>query len=396
MIESLHRLHGDMIMGKPNWSENQIQTIKDEYASQGPAKLAERFGTTPHAVTAKARRLGVASTRKRPPAGFIWTDQMIEMIRTRYTKEGGQPLADELGLSIDCVRRKAHSLKVYTIAGHAVAGQIRAARNRSYALDYFASWSPNMAYVLGFLFADGCVTKNLLSFRTIIASRDEQVLWFMKKEMKSRWDIRRYEARINKKTGRLQRPQSMLAINSKVMVADLLRLGLKPRKTYNDDPFPHVPDEFLPDFVRGYLDGDGSVCVRDNTCSLSFVGSPRFIQGLHDRLVRALGLAVKQITPRGVTKFSQVAWSSHRDLWPLWDFLYPEGHGFCLERKKLKLAEGLSQDRPLRPWDDFEDEMMRRYYTVLPLRQLAGMLGRSRGAVSGRAKTLNIVTKRNS
>ena len=135
-------------------------------------------------------------------------------------------------------------------------------------------------------------------------------------------------------------------IGSSILIKQMLGLGLKPRKTYNDDPFPNVPDAMMPHFVRGYLDGDGCISVTSkNVCGVSFVGSPKFIVGIHDNLVRLVGMRTHAIQLCGKkTKWSTVQWSSLEDLRLFYDFVYSGDH-FCLERKKQKLVKWLSEPR---------------------------------------------------
>src|SRR3990167_181299 len=139
-------------MGK--WTEEKIRILKERYQEDGPAKIASEFGFSCWAVVAKARRLGIGSTRKNPPKGFEWTKDMIAAVKERYVAEGGEPLAKEFGLAVDTVRRKASRMGLHTIAGHAVAGRERAETNSSFNIHFFDTWTPDMAYVLGFLFAD--------------------------------------------------------------------------------------------------------------------------------------------------------------------------------------------------------------------------------------------------
>ncbi|QTD42045.1 LAGLIDADG family homing endonuclease [Sporosarcina sp. Te-1] len=49
-----------------------------------------------------------------------------------------------------------------------------------------------------------------------------------------------------------------MIINSKVIKSDLEKLGITPNKS-RSVRFPDVPDEFLPSFIRGVIDGDGWV-----------------------------------------------------------------------------------------------------------------------------------------
>ncbi|PGA98787.1 LAGLIDADG family homing endonuclease [Bacillus toyonensis] len=124
--------------------------------------------------------------------------------------------------------------------------------------DYFKTWSNNMAYILGFIAADGVIQK------------ESDILNDIKKELNTNQPL--YQ---NKKTG-----VYMLNINSKTIKNDLMNIHrIMPCKSFNIE-FPFVPEEYLHHFVRGYFDGDGY--VNYETYTVSFVGgSYNFMNSLN-------------------------------------------------------------------------------------------------------------------
>ena len=231
------------------WTEKELSYLRQRYTKEGPSEVASKLGRTVYAVVGKARRLGLEATRKLPPKNFKWTDEMLTAIRNRYVSEGAFKLASDLNLAVDTIRQKASAMGLHTIAGHKARGERTAASNPSYDLQYFDKWKPNMAYVLGFLFADGSVSKYIVAVN--LKKTDVSVLRFIRKELKMKGVISYTEGYGN------DNPQAHLDICSKVIVSRLVELGLHPRKTFRDDPFPNVPDDMMPHFVRGYFDGDG-------------------------------------------------------------------------------------------------------------------------------------------
>ena len=127
--------------------------------------------------------------------------------------------------------------------------------------NYFKMWSNNMAYILGFIAADGVIQK------------ESYILEDIKKELKTNQPL--YQ---NKKTG-----VYMLNINSKTIKYNLMNIhGIMPCKSFNIE-FPFVPEEYLHHFVRGYFDGDGY--VKYETYTVSFVGgSYSFMNSLNQVL----------------------------------------------------------------------------------------------------------------
>ncbi|GAB6602323.1 LAGLIDADG family homing endonuclease [Bacillus cereus] len=137
--------------------------------------------------------------------------------------------------------------------------------------DYFKTWSNNMAYILGFIAADGVIPKE--NQCVSISQKESYILEDIKKELKTNQPL--YQ---NKKTG-----VYMLNINSKTIKDDLMNIhGIMPCKSFNIE-FPFVPEEYLHHFVRGYFDGDGY--VNYETYTVSFVGgSYSFMNSLHQIL----------------------------------------------------------------------------------------------------------------
>lgn len=70
----------------------------------------------------------------------------------------------------------------------------------------------------------------------------------------------------------------MLIINSKTIKQDLEQLGVTPNKSYTVS-FPDVPDQYMPAFIRGVIDGDGWVQDRGYVMNVT-TASNSFANGL--------------------------------------------------------------------------------------------------------------------
>ncbi|MGF2713144.1 LAGLIDADG family homing endonuclease [Bacillus cereus] len=154
-----------------------------------------------------------------------------------------------------------------------VPRRARGSWKRKYAIkeDYFKTWSNNMAYILGFITADGVIPKE--NQCVSISQKESYILEDIKEELNTNQPL--YQ---NKKTG-----VYMLNINSKTIKDDIMNIhGIMPCKSFNIE-FPFVPEEFLHHFVRGYFDGDGY--VNYETYTVSFVGgSYNFMNSLNQVL----------------------------------------------------------------------------------------------------------------
>ncbi|MBZ9572899.1 hypothetical protein KJA17_01785 [Patescibacteria group bacterium] len=155
-----------------------------------------------------------------------------------------------------------------------------------------------MAYVLGFIVADGSVWKRKDrkdSYIMNITSKDRRHLEKIKEAISSQYKL---GLKSSGYTGRKE--YSFIQVSNKEICEDLINLGIVPRKTYNNLNSIKVPDKYFPDFVRGFFDGDGSVYIyKVNGTSQIKVAfrstSFSFIKGFNRRLCENLNISLKTI-----------------------------------------------------------------------------------------------------
>jgi hypothetical protein len=107
------------------------------------------------------------------------------------------------------------------------------------------------AYILGLLFADGAVCKNVKQVRLKLT--DVDLLKTVNKHLK-------YNKPLIKLTKEKDHHKdiSMIIICCSKIYNDLIKHGCKPNKTY-DSHLPVVSKKYMPDFCRGFFDGDGCI-----------------------------------------------------------------------------------------------------------------------------------------
>ncbi|MEI6288145.1 MAG: LAGLIDADG family homing endonuclease [bacterium] len=120
--------------------------------------------------------------------------------------------------------------------------------------DFFKSWTHEMAYVLGFFTADGCLTINPRGSHYVeFNSNDLDILEKIKLVMGSSHKIG-CRKRIDS-----QLPNSYrLQLGSKEIFNDLVKLEFTVNKS-KTVKFPKISDEYFADYLRGYFDGDGCI-----------------------------------------------------------------------------------------------------------------------------------------
>lgn len=114
-------------------------------------------------------------------------------------------------------------------------------------------WSPKLAYVVGLLVTDGCLSNNGRS--VILRSSDYSLLETFNKCL----DIKnKIEETKSTKTSWAKKVSYRVQYGNIQFYQWLLSIGLTPAKTYTIGKID-VPDRYFRDFLRGHLDGDGSV-----------------------------------------------------------------------------------------------------------------------------------------
>jgi hypothetical protein len=119
--------------------------------------------------------------------------------------------------------------------------------------DFFKEWNSTMAYVLGFLYADGCMFPSARGSYISVLSTDKFIIENIKRWLNSEHTI--MERKSSWPNGNMA---YILRIGNKSLYEDLLNLGMYPNKSLTIK-MPSIPGEFLKDFVRGNFDGDGCV-----------------------------------------------------------------------------------------------------------------------------------------
>ena len=151
--------------------------------------------------------------------------------------------------------------------------------------EFFSMWTPAMAYVLGVIYTDGCLARprGPMKHRLTMSQKEPELLEKVLALMGSNAKITFTKAR------GIAGAVHHFGIDSAEIYADLLRLGLTPKKSLTLT-FPDMPSEYVRHFIRGCWDGDGSVSWERShhpRPRASYVsGSKIFVE----ELVRHLGI----------------------------------------------------------------------------------------------------------
>lgn len=141
------------------------------------------------------------------------------------------------------------------------------------------------AYLLGFLLADGCISKGY-GVNTIVIhnSIDEyDIIKTFKEEICP-------ENKILFRKNKSKKDTCSIKLSSSHMVDTLInKYKIKPNKTFDFDfifPFNEIDDKYIKHFIRGFFDGDGSIGSKH----IEFLGtSYKFMCQLEEIFFKNIG-----------------------------------------------------------------------------------------------------------
>ena len=276
------------IVGKEIWSSEDDEEARRMFEAGVPVKeIAAAVGRKPHAIYYRNHWAWKINRGKVSPARWSTKDICTakRMLRRGSTYE---EVAQVVGRTEAAVKIKNNT-----------SWRLPVARKNAVWTDddYFDEWSENMAYVLGFVAADGNVDQDLKA-TTIAQSHDY-----------GREHLEKIQKLIG---GNIYGPDKndgyRLICYSRPMAERLNALGLTPAKS-NTLLLPAVPEALFVHFLRGVFDGDGCVSrnhkrgERPDLRASIASGSKLFLEALRVRVQEVTGIVGKitrwELTWRG-------------------------------------------------------------------------------------------------
>ena len=185
---------------------------------------------------------------------ILWNEEQINYIIEEYqnTHSTGQ-IAQQFETSTDSIRRvlKKNNVKILS------AQELQHAKHPRDSNFFNTINSPNKAYWLGFLYADGSVSASNSTVALQLQEQDKSHLIKFRKALGNNNTLTRTEKYDS--TTKKSYYGYRYAIRDQQIHDDLIRQGCMPNKTYILT-FPDndiLPTNLQSHFIRGYMDGDG-------------------------------------------------------------------------------------------------------------------------------------------
>ena len=287
--------------------------LRENYCKVGPTACAKEIGISYRACVIRAMRMGLGSRRT------TRRNEIVGYVREWYSKKAAKECAEDLGISVQRVRSVASDI------GVAGGRRSKTKYSRRVNAEFFDIWTEASAYVLGFLYADGNLQHDKITFY----QKESAILWKIRESMGIK----------NIPHGRTE-GGFILSVNNCHMADRLREIGVRAAKsTTGEMLFPDVPDCLFSHFFRGFFDGDGSVGIYGEwkNCRLSLFGPYDWlcsIRGVVHRLLPVKGGGVRKTSKK--TDFSCCSWGARGDVRIIRDWMYKEAT-ILLNRKLVIL-----------------------------------------------------------
>lgn len=198
--------------------------------------------------------------------------------------------------------------------------------------DFFAKWTPESAYVLGFIEADGHLLQKpggKIWLRITLSSKDQDHIYTLR-------EVLGFDGKVSVHTPTPACPWhnhsfSITSHSWKEQLEGNLRTGHIPVR---------ITDRLLPHYIRGYFDGNGSVYWEGGTSLLrvGFCGpSESFITDIRDQIGKHIGISKGMLVRTKAN--SDRCWyfriAKQNIIHSLADWMY-EGAGIYLARKHVR------------------------------------------------------------
>lgn len=198
--------------------------------------------------------------------------------------------------------------------------------------------TPNKAYILGLLFADGCNSTTKSQVDISLQEEDRHILEDIKNEIE-----------INKPLGFKNyhdknpnhKNQYSLSITCKHMSDTLFKLGMVDAKSLILE-FPEwLNKDLYSHFIRGYFDGDGCLYLGNNLncCEVTIVSTVMFIEKIIEILAQEINVTMRIKTQKQHKPVTKVGVITGRNKIAMFlDWIYQDAE-LKLNRKYKKYQE---------------------------------------------------------
>ena len=261
-------------MSRINWKEEDIKNIIKRYKEgTSQCQLAKDYNCSRSAIKTILNKNLIKIRDAHEANSKIIDESIIEQIVYNYTVlgQGTSSAGKKWKIGQDKVKKilKEQGVKLRT---YVESKQIQ----RIYRIDdnFFKNQNEDMAYILGFIAADGNVAKKENCISIEIHEKDKELLELIKEKTKNTRPLKFY---IHTNKDREDTPVVKFQTWNSEWKKDLAIYNIVPNKTFILKPPTFLNEQYYGTFIKGYFDGDGSVYKKDNGIEVSISGASKEI-----------------------------------------------------------------------------------------------------------------------
>lgn len=211
--------------------------------------------------------------------------------------------------------------------------------------------TPNKAYFLGLLYADGGFTKHKrkngnynLTLTLELKKEDKYIIEEFRKQIQSSLPIkenkRKMASFVNNKEYHFIKDNFYFRISCKKMIEDLISLGCVENKTHDLKGIPDIKNEFKKYFLLGFYDGDGIASVG-KTGYMGFCGTEAMMENISSFLEIELKIKHKKVYFNKFNHIYYLQYTTKEEIKKIFEYFYNDTNIPYLIRKKNKIENYL-------------------------------------------------------
>ncbi|WP_336046155.1 homing endonuclease associated repeat-containing protein [Solibacillus ferritrahens] len=298
------------------WSKEEEEILRSLYLLIDYKEIAELLNRSYNSVKVRANRLGLTIGQINPFScieGERWSEEEINILLNEYSHN---PKIDEL-LPVrnkQTIIKKANKLGLKLRRGNVLV------KSR-----FFEELTSESAYIAGFIAADGYINEKQYFLEITLSIKDQDHLEKIADQLGEDIAV---------KTNKVETSVRLKIVNHKI-VDDLVKMNIVQCKTFTLKYFDEMPENLHSHFIRGYLDGDGSIMPKRQNGRILFLGNQHFLEAVREVLSKYCNVKLNKLYPKG--NIYELRYHGKSALKVLdWLYYMSELH---LERKFIKYKE---------------------------------------------------------
>lgn len=277
-------------------------------------EIAKEFGLSTQTIVSKNKEFGLSATDYNPRYIYNnkeWLEEQFDIYSTV------SEIATRTGYPRTCITRSAQKFGLYE-------KQYTREKFNYIEEDYFKIIdTPDKAYFLGLIMADGNIYEyndGKLQFSLKLKRTDSDIIYKLADAIKFNKDRIRISESL--RNGTVCEFTEIKSYNT-TFCNNLMNLGIIPRKGGSESIPNEVPLNFIKDFIRGYIDGDGWILPYDKYSQIGVCSeSIKLINDIIKYFSRVINITTSVTKDKTLYRFSV---TKKDDVPKLCDHLYYEG-----------------------------------------------------------------------